>query len=74
MQTLFYRCDYKKRLIKDENAFTNVDPFLSFRGTTQAYLESTFKMEQAEKLTDPKKISDAFNTFFFCRYWTKISI
>ena len=27
-------------------------------------VQSTFKPEQAEKLTDPKKISDAFNTFF----------
>ena len=27
-------------------------------------VQSTFKTEQAEKLTDPKKISDAFNTFF----------
>ena len=26
-------------------------------------VQSTFKTEQAEKLTDPKKISDAFNTF-----------
>ena len=41
MQTLFYRCDYKKKIIKDENAVTNIDHFLSFRGTTQAYLEST---------------------------------
>ena len=27
-------------------------------------VQSTFKTEQAEKLTDPKKISNAFNTFF----------